>query len=78
MERDPEAADVRYFVVCNDEEQYSIWRTDKAVPAGWEVVGDADTKARCLARITELWIDVRPASLRRSLARREPGDGSLE
>jgi MbtH protein len=78
MERDPEGADVRYFVVRNDEEQYSIWRTDKAVPAGWEVVGDADTKARCLARITELWIDMRPASLRRSLAGREPGDDNLE
>ena len=74
MERDPEDADVRYFVVRNEEEQYSIWRTDKAVPAGWEIAGDADTRARCLARITELWTDMRPASLRRSMARRDPGN----
>ena len=78
MERDPEGTDVRYFVVRNDEEQYSIWRTDKAVPSGWEVVGDADTKARCLARITELWTDMRPASLRRSMARREHDNDSHE
>ena len=78
MERDPGDAAVRYFVVRNEEEQYSIWRTDKAIPAGWEVVGDADTKARCLARITELWIDMRPASLRRSMARRASGDEGVE
>jgi MbtH protein len=65
---DTERTDERYFVVHNHEEQYSIWRTDKAVPAGWEVVGDAASKAKCLDRIGELWTDMRPASLRKSMS----------
>ena len=56
-----------YYVVRNSEEQYSIWRTDKVVPAGWEIVGDAGTKDVCLKVIKELWTDMRPASLRRSM-----------
>jgi MbtH protein len=66
-EIESEHTDVRYNVVCNHEEQYSIWRADKTVPLGWQVVGDADTKARCLARIAEIWVDMRPASLRKSM-----------
>jgi len=58
---------LQHFVVRNHEEQYSIWRTDKPVPAGWEIVGESSTKAECLARITVLWTDMRPASLRRSM-----------
>lgn len=27
-----------YEVVINDEEQYSIWAADKAVPVGWRKV----------------------------------------
>lgn len=67
MESNSEDADVPYLVVRNHEEQYSIWRADKAVPAGWDVVGEPDTRARCLARINELWTDLRPASLRRAM-----------
>lgn len=55
-----------YFIVMNKEEQYSIWRIDKPIPAGWEQVGESDTKARCLEKIKELWTDMRPASLRNS------------
>jgi MbtH protein len=54
-----------YFVVRNHEEQYSIWRTDKPVPAGWEIVEEPGTKDACLKRIGELWTDMRPASLRK-------------
>jgi len=57
----------QYFVVRNHEEQYSIWRADKPVPAGWEVVGASGQKDECLARIGELWTDMRPASLRRAM-----------
>ena len=31
---------VSYFVVKNHEDQYSIWPSFKAVPAGWEVLRD--------------------------------------
>lgn len=54
-----------YFVVRNHEEQYSIWRQGRPVPAGWDVVGIAAPKGQCLERIGELWTDMRPASLRR-------------
>ncbi|MHB8270279.1 MbtH family protein [Bradyrhizobium sp.] len=53
-----------YFVVRNDEEQYSIWRSDKKMPLGWTSVGPPAAKQECLARIELLWVDMRPASLR--------------
>lgn len=65
MQGTESAADELYFVVRNHEEQYSIWRSDKQVPPGWQTVGEAEAKDRCLARIKELWTDMRPASLRR-------------
>ncbi len=56
-----------YYVVRNDEDQYSIWRVNQDLPAGWYVVGEPADKARCLERIEELWTDMRPASLRRAM-----------
>jgi MbtH protein len=60
-------AEELYYVVRNHEDQYSIWRSDKAVPAGWQTVGEPETKAGCLERIEALWTDMRPASLRRAM-----------
>lgn len=56
-----------YYIVRNDEDQYSIWRADKKIPAGWHVVGEPGAKEACLERIGELWTDMRPASLRASM-----------
>lgn len=53
-----------YFVVRNHEDQYSIWRKDLELPAGWETVGDPAARSACLERVAELWTDMRPASLR--------------
>lgn len=53
-----------HCVVRNHEDQYSIWPSDRGVPAGWEVVGEPDTRATCLQRIETLWTDMRPLSLR--------------
>jgi len=58
----------QYFVVCNDEDQYSIWRMGKQIPDGWQPVGEPAAKDECLTRIGELWTDMRPASLRASMA----------
>lgn len=55
-----------FEVVVNDEEQYSIWPADQAIPAGWRPVGKRDVKASCLAFIDERWTDMRPLSLRQS------------
>jgi len=54
-----------YKVVLNHEEQYSIWLADRDNPAGWRDGGKAGTKAECLAFIKEIWVDMRPLSLRR-------------
>ncbi|XVQ07078.1 MbtH family protein [Spirillospora sp. CA-255316] len=58
----------QYFIVRNDEDQYSIWRADKEVPAGWEPVGEPAAKEACLERIGQIWTDMRPASLRASMS----------
>ncbi|CAB3726468.1 MbtH family protein [Paraburkholderia rhynchosiae] len=62
-----DADDLIYTVVINDEEQYSIWPTFRAVPAGWREVGIRGLKAECLAHIDAVWTDMRPASLRRHM-----------
>jgi MbtH protein len=56
-----------YYIVRNDEDQYSIWRVDKEIPAGWYTVGEPGAKDACLERIGEIWTDMRPASLRASM-----------
>ncbi len=54
-----------YRVVVNHEEQYSIWPAERDLPPGWRDTGTTGGKADCLAHITEVWIDLRPLSLRR-------------
>ncbi len=53
-----------YQVVINDEEQYSIWPADRALPAGWYEAGKSGSKQECLDHIDEVWTDMRPRSLR--------------
>lgn len=54
-------------VVINHEGQYSIWPAERDAPAGWTAAGKAGTKAECLAYISEVWIDVRPRSVRKQI-----------
>lgn len=56
-----------YNVVINHEEQYSIWPAHKENPAGWTTVGAPCRKSECLARIKEVWTDMRPLSLRKKM-----------
>lgn len=51
-------------VVLNGEGQHSIWWIDRELPAGWHAEGTAGPRERCLARIQEVWEDLRPLSLR--------------
>jgi MbtH protein len=62
-----------YKVVVNGEEQYSIWFADRATPPGWHEVGKQGSKPECLAYIEEVWTDMRPLSLRKSMAERGLG-----
>jgi MbtH protein len=53
-----------FLVVINDEEQYSIWLEEMDVPAGWRPTGTRGTKQECLRHIDEVWVDMRPKSVR--------------
>lgn len=57
-----------YLVVTNDEEQYSIWAENRAIPAGWSAEGFRGSRQDCLDHIDEVWTDMRPLSLRRQMA----------
>jgi len=63
-----EAKDL-FQVVINHEEQYSIWSNGKKLPGGWKLEGKMGTKEECLAYIDEVWVDMRPLSLRQLQAR---------
>lgn len=68
-----EPADTRvYYVVVNEEEQYSIWPKDRKVPDGWQETGVTGAIEVCLQHIEAIWTDMRPLSLRRLM-----DDGSL-
>jgi MbtH protein len=58
-----------YAVVANEEEQYSIWPSDRPLPPGWQATGFAGDKEDCLDHIDEVWTDMRPKSLRVALER---------
>jgi MbtH protein len=57
-----------YNVVINDEGQYSIWRAQRQIPAGWRLEGVSGNKQACLEHIRSVWSDMRPLSLRRTMA----------
>lgn len=63
-------SDQRYNVVKNDEEQYSIWPVGRENAPGWIDVGQSGTKEECLQYIQEVWLDMRPLSLRKRMQRR--------
>ncbi|MEU9978952.1 MbtH family protein [Streptomyces sp. NPDC051014] len=57
-------AELRYLVVVNDEEQYSLWPAERELPAGWRSEGRSGTRTECLDHIDTVWRDMRPRSLR--------------
>lgn len=56
-----------YKVVINHEEQYSIWPAYRDNPGGWRDAGKSGSKAECLEYVSEVWVDMRPLSLRRQM-----------
>ncbi len=54
----------QYKVVVNDEDQYTIWPSDRDNAIGWYDEGYAGSKRECLAHIDEVWRDMRPRSIR--------------
>lgn len=65
MTEDPARANSSgWLVVINDEEQYSIWPSDREIPPGWDPVGEPRTRLDALRYIDAVWTDMRPKSLR--------------
>ncbi len=60
-----------YKVVVNHEEQYSIWPAERDSPIGWRDAGTIGSKAECLAYIRQVWVDMRPLSLRKAMEKQE-------
>lgn len=60
-----------YKVVVNHEGQYSVWPADRENPVGWSDGGKSGPKAECLAYVNEVWTDMRPLTLRKSMEKRE-------
>ncbi|WP_030565073.1 MbtH family protein [Streptomyces aureocirculatus] len=58
----------RFHVLVNDEEQFSLWPAFAEVPAGWRVALGEATRQQALAYVEENWTDLRPRSLRVTLA----------
>ena len=57
-----------YFVLINEEEQYSLWPSFKAVPGGWRKAKEEEmTKEEAKAYVDEVWTDMRPLSLRKQM-----------
>ncbi len=56
-----------YKVVVNHEEQYSIWPAHRENALGWKDAGKQGTKDECLSFIKEVWVDMRPLSLRKAM-----------
>ncbi len=62
-----------FFVLVNEEEQYSLWPTFADVPPGWRVAYGEANRASCLEYIEQSWPDIRPKSLRDRLAEKSKG-----
>lgn len=59
-----EADELQWMVLVNHEEQYSLWRQDRPVPAGWRQVHGPTTEAACVEYVEQHWVDMRPKSIR--------------
>ncbi len=62
------------LVVINHEAQYAVWPAAKPCPAGWTPVGTTRTLAECHAHIREVWVDMRPRSLREQMDQSPPNE----
>ena len=58
---------VEYIVVKNHEDQYSIWPLHRSLPLGWEAQDFQGEKNECLDYIGDVWVDMRPLSLRQAV-----------
>ncbi|MFI6858381.1 MbtH family protein [Streptomyces sp. NPDC050421] len=55
--------DGRFLVLVNGEGQHSLWPSFVAVPGGWTVALDENSRQTCLDFVEANWTDLRPRSL---------------
>jgi MbtH protein len=72
----PESDPTHYYVVKNDEGQFSIWPSYRRAPLGWELIGEPTAKEQCLEYIRAHWVDMRPKSLRDALGEHSVAGGA--
>jgi MbtH protein len=59
------AQEKRLFkVVCNHEEQFSIWPASRVIPVGWNEEGCVGSEEAYLQHIDRVWVNMIPLSLR--------------
>jgi MbtH protein len=58
---------MKHAVVINLDGQHSVWPDARRLPPGWRRQGFTGSSDECLARIAEIWTDLRP---------RPAGDGT--
>jgi MbtH protein len=61
---DSEMDEPKWTVLVNHEEQYSLWREDRPVPAGWQQVYGPAQESACVDYVERNWLDMRPKSIR--------------
>ncbi len=52
-----------FFVLINEEGQYSLWPTFAEIPAGWRIAHPQTSRQSCLDYINSHWTDMRPKTL---------------
>ncbi|MGP9503254.1 MbtH family protein [Specibacter sp. AOP5-B1-6] len=56
-----------FLVLCNAEQQHSLWPEFIPVPLGWRTIHGPDSKTACDDYIERHWTDLRPLSLREQI-----------
>jgi MbtH protein len=59
--------DALFFVLINNEGQYSLWPIFVDVPPGWTKAYGEKSRSECMRFIEENWTDMRPRSLVRAM-----------
>lgn len=57
-----------WSIVRDQEDRFSVWPDDKALPIGWSKEPVSGTRDECLQKIKEIWVDPRSRSLRQAMA----------
>lgn len=55
---------MKYQVVMNREDVYSVWLAYRELPAGWRRAGPSGSRQECLNYIGKVWTDMRRRSVR--------------